>query len=87
MELKAQFEQAAEDVMGLSYTPDNNSKLQLYALYKQATTGDVTGKRPGMFDMVNRAKFDAWSDLSGTSQEDAMQNYVELVSQLKQKSS
>jgi diazepam-binding inhibitor (GABA receptor modulating acyl-CoA-binding protein) len=55
----------------------------LYALYKQATTGDVSGDRPGLTDFVGRAKYDAWAKLKGKSKEDAMQAYIELVQQLK----
>ena len=57
--------------------------LQLYALYKQATEGDVEGKRPGFTDMVGRAKYDAWAAVKGTATDDAMQRYVDLVDSLK----
>ncbi len=56
--------------------------LALYSLFKQAGSGDVTGERPGALDMINRAKFDAWAKRKGTSREDAMKAYVELVSRL-----
>ena len=59
--------------------------LQLYSLYKQATSGDVSGKRPGMLDPVGRAKYDAWSKLKGNSAEDAMQQYVNVIDDLKAK--
>ena len=63
--------------------PDNVTLLQIYALYKQATAGDVEGKRPGFSDMVGRAKWDAWNGLKGKSAEDAMQEYVDLIESLK----
>ena len=57
-------------------------KLALYALYKQATVGDVSGKRPGFTDLVGRAKYDAWAALSGTSTEEARAGYVAKVAEL-----
>lgn len=77
-----EFEQAVAAVGSLSQDPGNDAKLRLYALYKQATAGDVTGKRPGFMDMVGRAKYDAWAELSGTSQEQAEADYVAEVSRL-----
>jgi diazepam-binding inhibitor (GABA receptor modulating acyl-CoA-binding protein) len=77
------FAQAQEDVNGLAERPDNNTMLKLYALYKQATQGDAAGERPGGFDFVRRAKFDAWSEIKGTSAEDAMQQYIDLVASLR----
>lgn len=82
-DLKSQFEQAAKDAQKLSSRPDNEMLLKLYALYKQATTGDVRGGRPGMLDMVGRAKYDAWGKIKGMTPEAAMQNYVDLVAKLK----
>ncbi len=81
--LPESFVQAKEDVTKLSKAPDNMVKLQLYALYKQATEGDVQGERPGMVDFVGRAKYDAWKALEGASQADAQARYVELVEDLK----
>lgn len=81
--LKAQFEQAQADVKQLDEDPGNAAKLKLYALYKQASAGDVDGKRPGMMDMVGRAKWDAWSEIKGTTKNDAMQQYVDLIDDLK----
>ncbi len=82
-DLLTEFETAAEDAKKLPSRPDNDTLLQLYALYKQATAGDVTGKRPGMLAVVERAKYDAWAKLSGTSKDSAMQSYVALVTRLK----
>ena len=77
------FAQAKQEVTGLAERPDNSTMLRLYALYKQATKGDATGERPGGFDFVARAKFDAWSEIKGTSAEDAMQQYIDLVASLR----
>jgi acyl-CoA-binding protein len=83
MSLQAQFDQAVADSKNLPERPDNMTLLKIYALYKQASTGDVEGKRPGFTDMVGRAKYDAWDGLKGTSQEDAMQQYIDLITELK----
>jgi diazepam-binding inhibitor (GABA receptor modulator, acyl-CoA-binding protein) len=82
-DLKAQFEKAQADVKQLDDDPGNAAKLKLYALYKQATSGDVDGKRPGMMDMVGRAKWDAWNEVKGMSSNDAMQAYIDYVDELK----
>ena len=82
-DLKAQFDQAASDSQTLATRPDNNTMLNLYALYKQASVGDVNTKRPGMTDFVGRAKWDAWEKLKGQSTDQAMQAYIDLVNQLK----
>lgn len=81
-DLKSEFEQAAVDIKNLSSRPSDDDLLQLYALFKQATDGDATGSKPGFFDLVGRAKFEAWEELSGTSAEDAMTKYVEKVRSL-----
>ena len=81
-DLKASFEKAAKDVQGLSERPDNDTLLRLYALYKQGSEGDVTGPKPGFFDFVGTAKYEAWAKLAGTSQDDAMKKYVDLVKKL-----
>ncbi len=81
-DLKSQFEQAQTDVKGLSERPSDDDMLALYALYKQATAGDVTGDKPGMFDFVGRAKHEAWSELAGTDADTAMQKYIDKVKSL-----
>jgi acyl-CoA-binding protein len=81
-DLKADFEQAAIDVKALSSKPSDDDLLQLYGLYKQATEGDASGPKPGFFDLVGRAKFEAWEELSGTSAEDAMSRYIAKVRSL-----
>jgi diazepam-binding inhibitor (GABA receptor modulating acyl-CoA-binding protein) len=82
-DLKAKFEQAVAASKSLPERPDNATLLKLYALYKQATSGDVDGKRPGFSDMVGRAKWDAWNEIKGTASETAMKQYVELIDDLK----
>lgn len=82
-DLNAKFEQAGKDVQGLSKKPDNDTLLKLYSLYKQGSTGDATGKRPGLTDFKGRAKYDAWAKLQGTSQDKAKQDYINLVEKLK----
>lgn len=82
-DLKQQFEQAAQDVQGLSERPDNDTLLRLYALYKQGSEGDVSGPKPGFFDFVGTAKYEAWAKLKGTGQDEAMQKYVALVKKLR----
>jgi diazepam-binding inhibitor (GABA receptor modulator, acyl-CoA-binding protein) len=81
--LKAQFEAAMADSKNLSERPDNATLLKIYSLYKQGSAGDNTEKKPGFTDMVGRAKWDAWNGLKGTSTDDAMQQYVELIDSLK----
>jgi len=80
--LTEEFAQAQADVKTLAQRPDNDVLLRLYGLYKQGAVGDVTGNRPGMLDLVGRAKYDAWKTLAGTSQEDAQRQYVALVREL-----
>ena len=82
-DLKARFEQAVVDSKALPEKPDNRTLLQIYALYKQATAGDVEGKRPGFSDMVGRAKWDAWNAVKGKGADAAMQEYVDLIESLK----
>lgn len=81
-DLNAQFQQASQDVKTLSEEPDNATKLRLYALYKQATEGDVSGPKPGFFDFVGNAKYEAWEQVAGTSRDEAMQQYIALVKKL-----
>ena len=82
MSLEQQFTDAQQCVQDLSKRPSNEDLLELYALYKQATVGDVTGKRPGMLDMKGRAKYDAWAKRKGSSKEVTMQAYVAKVESL-----
>ncbi len=76
------FTEAQERVKALSKRPDNQTLLKLYALFKQSTAGDVSGKRPGMLDMKGRAKFDAWAGCKGLSKDDAREQYIALVTKL-----
>ena len=82
-DLKAQFETAVAESKQLPEKPDNMTLLKIYALYKQATGGDVEGKRPGFTDMVGRAKWDAWNELKGKSTDESMQEYIDLIESLK----
>jgi len=81
-DLKAKFEAAAVAAKKTKKRPDNATLLKLYAYFKQATEGDVQGDRPGGFDFVGGAKYDAWAKLKGTSRDDAMQNYIKQVDKL-----
>jgi len=82
-ELQAKFEQAVADSKTLPEKPDNATLLQLYALFKQASSGDADAERPGFGDFVARAKWDAWNAIAGKSKDEAMQEYVDLVESLK----
>lgn len=82
MTLQARFEAAQVASKNLPERPDNLTLLEIYALYKQSTAGDVSGERPGFTDMVGRAKFDAWDSIKGMSKEDAMQKYIDLIADL-----
>jgi diazepam-binding inhibitor (GABA receptor modulating acyl-CoA-binding protein) len=77
-----QFEQAAAAAKALPEKPDNNTLLKLYALYKQGSSGDVSGPKPGFMDFVGSAKYEAWSKLQGLSTEQAQAQYIELVRKL-----
>jgi acyl-CoA-binding protein len=81
-DLQKQFEKAAEEVMVLPRRPDDKTLLRLYGLYKQATVGNIQGKRPGFTDVKGRAKYDAWSRLRGKSSDWAMGEYVKVVENL-----
>jgi acyl-CoA-binding protein len=81
-DLKQEFEQASGRVKQLEQRPDNDTLLKLYALYKQGAEGDVSGERPGFFDFVGVAKYEAWEKLQGTDQDEAMKRYIELVDSL-----
>ncbi len=81
MGLPEDFKKAQKDIRALD-SLDTDKLLKLYALYKQGTEGDVSGKRPGMLDMKGRAKYDAWAKLEGTSENDAMKKYIALVKDL-----
>jgi diazepam-binding inhibitor (GABA receptor modulating acyl-CoA-binding protein) len=84
-DLETRFKTASEEVLKLSKRPDNKTNLKLYGLFKQGSAGDVEGERPGFGDLVGRYKFDAWAELKGTSKEEAIQQYIDLVEELKAK--
>jgi acyl-CoA-binding protein len=81
-DLKKQFDDAAKKALNLKDRPDNDTMLKLYALYKQGSQGDVSGDKPGFFDFVGVAKYEAWAKLAGTNQETAQKQYVDLVKKL-----
>jgi diazepam-binding inhibitor (GABA receptor modulating acyl-CoA-binding protein) len=81
-DLKARFEAATVAAKKTKKKPDNATLLKLYSYYKQATEGDVKGERPGGFDFVGAAKFDAWAKVKGSTEDDAMQNYIKQVEKL-----
>ena len=80
--LRVRLKQAQQDVNGLARRPDNLTLLRLYALYKQATVGDAADEGPDTLDFVRRAKYDAWDELRGTHEDDAMREYIELAAKL-----
>ena len=82
-DLTSRFEEAAKKAMNLPERPDNDTLLKLYALYKQGSAGDVSGPKPGFFDFVGTAKYEAWAKLKGTAPEDAQTKYVDLVKKLR----
>jgi diazepam-binding inhibitor (GABA receptor modulator, acyl-CoA-binding protein) len=82
-DLDVQFEQAQADVKTLSSKPSNDDLLSLYALFKQATAGDAAGaKKPGRFDLVGKAKYEAWTKAAGTSADEAKTRYIAEVNRL-----
>lgn len=82
-DLNALFEAAVANSKLLSERPDNATLLKIYALYKQATTGDNAEKKPSLTDLVGRAKWDAWAKLKGTSSDAAKQQYIDLITSLR----
>ena len=83
MTLEEQFKQASSDVNGLNERPSNEDLLSLYGTYKQATEGDNNSERPGGFDFKAAAKYNAWEKLKGSSKEEAMEQYIQIVNRLK----
>jgi len=81
--MQQMFEEAVADSKALSERPSNDTLLQLYSLYKQATEGDVNGDAPAPFDFVAKAKYEAWSGIKGKTREAAMKEYVQLINKLK----
>jgi diazepam-binding inhibitor (GABA receptor modulating acyl-CoA-binding protein) len=81
-EINSRFEQAAAAAKSLPEKPDNDTLLQLYALFKQGSAGDVSGDKPGFFDFVAAAKYEAWEKLKGLSADDARNQYIDLVRKL-----
>ena len=81
-EINSRFEQAAAAAKSLPEKPDNDTLLKLYALFKQGSAGDVSGEKPGFFDFVAAAKYEAWEKLTGLSPDDARNQYIDLVRKL-----
>lgn len=81
--LEEQFKAAVKESKSLPSKPDNDTLLEIYSYYKQATEGDATGKKPGPFDFVARAKYDAWEARKGLGKDAAMKAYVKLINHLK----
>jgi diazepam-binding inhibitor (GABA receptor modulator, acyl-CoA-binding protein) len=84
MALQDDFQNSVTRSQQLTKRPSNEELLKLYALFKQASEGDVSGERPGGFDFKAIAKYDAWAEKKGTSKEQAMQEYIKLVDHLQQ---
>ncbi|ARU03663.1 acyl-CoA-binding protein [Comamonas serinivorans] len=82
-DLQAQFEHTVATAKDLSQRPDNPTLLKIYALYKQATEGDNDAPKPSFTDLVGRAKWDAWTKLEGTTADEAMQAYIDLIESLR----
>lgn len=84
-DLKTRFDEAVSYIQTAEgdFKPSNELKLEFYGLYKQATEGDVSGKKPGMMDFVKRAKYSAWESQKGLSTDDAMQRYIDKLEELK----
>ena len=83
-DLTANFEAAVANSTQLNEKPDNQTLLKIYSLYKQATEGDNSAAKPGFADIVARAKWDAWKKLEGTGNDEAMQQYIDLIEELRQ---
>jgi hypothetical protein len=83
-DLNTSFNQAVDAIQNSKADKPiaNDVKLQLYALYKQATLGDIAGKKPGALDMVGRAKYTAWEALKGLSMDDAKHRYIDTLKQM-----
>jgi carboxylesterase len=81
-DLDKRFTAAQAAARGLRDRPDNDTLLELYSYFKQASEGDVAGERPGAFDFVARAKYDAWAARKGMKRDVAMRGYVKLVEHL-----
>jgi len=85
MDLEDDFKSAIDRSSSITQKPANEELLLLYALYKQASEGDVTGERPGGFDFKGAAKYDAWAEFKGKDQRECMLEYIELVNKLVEK--
>ncbi|MHB8259230.1 MAG: acyl-CoA-binding protein [Bacteroidia bacterium] len=80
--MEEKFEASKKRVMELKEKPSNEKMLELYALNKQATIGDINAEKPAMFDFVAAAKYNAWNAKMGMSKEEAQQKYIDFVTSL-----
>ena len=78
----SEFQASVDKTKTFTKRPDNQELLTLYALFKQATEGDVSGERPGGFDFKAIAKFDAWAEQKGKAKESVVDEYVAFVNKL-----
>lgn len=79
LSFKMNFEDAVESVKSLPEKPEDSEMLKLYGLYKQSTIGDCNTERPGFLNFVGKAKWDAWNEYQGVSEESAKEDYIKLV--------
>ena len=84
MDIEQGFEQAVADSKTLSSKPSTETLLNLYALYKQATEGDINAPEPGAFDFVSKAKYESWASLKGKPKDEAKKEYIDLIHKLKE---
>lgn len=65
----------------INFSPNNTQKLKLYAFYKQATQGNISGECPSVIHMVERAKWQAWNAIKNMSKEQAMESYLKVFTE------
>jgi acyl-CoA-binding protein len=82
-DLDTLFQAAQANSRLLAERPDNPTLLKIYGLFKQATAGDNTEKKPSFSDIVARAKWDAWTSRKGLSADQAKQQYIDLIESLR----
>ena len=83
-DLIEEFNKAVSQSKELTKRPSNEELLELYSLFKQGSEGDITGDRPGGFDFKAIAKYNAWANKKGTTKEDAMRQYIDLMKKLQE---
>ncbi|KAI2803156.1 Vacuolar protein sorting-associated protein 33A [Blomia tropicalis] len=80
--MEKEFQTAVANLQKVSTDVDNDKKLKLYALYKQATNGPCSDEKPSMFNVVDKAKWQAWKALGDQSSDDAKKDYISIVNEL-----